>query len=275
MTAMAAKQPTSEFGQVLKQWRQIQGFSQLDLALAANSSARHVSFIETGRSRPSREMVLRLADVMDLPLRERNRLLNASGYTGAYTESALDDDGLSQVRRALDHILRQQEPYPAIVMNRCFDVLMINHAGAKMMNMLGLRLGGDAGPPNLLKMTLHEEGLRSVIKDWDRVARHIIERAHRQVRGGGENDPLKKLIAEVLAYPDIPEDWKLENPTDDALPILPLAFELGGHTLSWITTIASFGTPQDVTAEEIMVECMFPADSETEAAVLALQESDE
>ncbi|USG62876.1 helix-turn-helix transcriptional regulator [Sneathiella marina] len=275
MTAMAAKQSISEFGQLLKQWRQIQGFSQLDLALAANSSARHVSFIETGRSRPSREMVLRLAEVMDLPLRERNRLLNASGYTGAYAETALDDDGLSQVRRALDHILRQQEPYPAVVMNRCFDVLMINHAGAKMMNMLGLRLGGEAGPPNLLRLTLHGDGLRGVIKDWDRVARHMIERAHRQVRGAGETDPLKKLIAEVLAYPDIPDDWKLENPADDALPILPLAFELGGHTLSWITTIASFGTPQDVTAEEIMVECMFPADGETEAAVLALQDSED
>lgn len=274
MTTMTASKPISEVGRLLKQWRQIKGFSQLDLALAANSSARHVSFVETGRSRPSREMVLRLAEVMDLPLRERNRLLNAAGYTGAYAESALDDEGLSQVRRALDHILQQQEPYPAIVMNRCFDVLMINHAGGNMMNMLGLQLGGEAGPPNLLRLTLHEEGLRGVIKDWERVARHIIERAHRQVRGVGDNDPLKKLLAEVLAYPDIPADWQQENPADDALPVLPLAFELGGHSLSWITTIASFGTAQDVTAQEIMVECMFPADAETEAAIKALQESD-
>jgi MmyB-like transcription regulator ligand binding domain len=199
--------------------------------------------------------------------------LNAAGHSGAYAESALDDDGLSQVRRALDHILRQQEPYPAIVMNRCFDVLMINHAGAGMMNMLGLRLGGAEGPLNLLRITLHPEGLRSIIKDWERVARHLMERAHRQVRGLGDQDPLKKLIAEVLAYPDIPAEWRLENPSDEALPILPLAFELGGQTLSWITTIASFGTPQDVTAQEIMVECMFPADAETEAAVRALQGS--
>jgi len=275
MTATALKAPVSEFGQLLKQWRQIHGLSQLDLALEADSSARHMSFIETGRSRPSREMVMRLADVMDLPLRERNRLLNAAGFTGAYKESALDDDGLSQVRLAIDHILRQQEPYPAIVMNRCFDILMINHAGARMMNMVGLKMGGTEGPPNMLRILLAPDGLRTFVKDWERIAHHMIERAHRQVRGAGDEDPLKKLIAEVVAYPDIPEDWQSANPSDAALPVLPLEFELGGATLSWITTVASFGTPQDVTAEEIMIECMFPANAETEAAVKAMAEGEE
>ncbi len=277
MSGMAEKQrrvsTASEFGALLKQWRQLKGLSQLDLALAADSSARHLSFIETGRSRPSREMVLRLAEVMELPLRERNRLLNAAGFTGAYAESSLDDEGLTQVRRALDHMLQQQEPYPAIVMNRCFDVLMINHAGAAMMNMLGLQMGGSEGPPNMLRITMAENGLRAIVKDWNRIAHHMIERAHRQVRGAGEGDPLKKLIEEVVAYPGIPEDWEIADPSDAALPVMPVEFEMGGATLSWITTITSFGTPQDVTAEEIMVECMFPANAETEAMVRSLAEN--
>lgn len=275
MTISTQEVPVSEFGQLLKQWRQIHGLSQLDLALEAGSSARHVSFIETGRSRPSREMVIRLAEVMDLPLRERNRLLNAAGFTGAYKESTLDDEGLTQVRHALDHILRQQEPYPAIVMNRCFDILMINHAGGRMMNMVGLNMGGTEGPPNMLRILLAPDGLRTFVKDWERIAHHMIERAHRQVRGAGEDDLLKKLIAEVLTYPDIPEDWQMANPLDAALPVLPLEFEFGGTTLSWITTVASFGTPQDVTAEEIMIECMFPANAETEAAIKAMSEGPE
>jgi transcriptional regulator with XRE-family HTH domain len=270
MTATLLNNQVSAFGKLLKQWRQIQGVSQLDLALAAESSARHMSFIETGRSRPSREMVLRLAEVLELPLRERNRLLNAAGFTGAYTESKLDDDALTHVRSAIDHILLHQEPYPAIVMNRCFDILMINNAGAKMMNMFGLQVGGTQGPPNMLRITLAPEGLRRIVKDWNRIAHHMIERAHRQVRGAEEGDPLKKLITEVLNYPGVPEDWQIADPMEEALPVLPIEFELDGMTLSWITTVASFGTPQDVTAEEIMIESMFPANSETADAIKAM-----
>lgn len=260
----------SDVGVLLKRWRQIHGFSQLDLALAAESSARHVSFIETGRSKPSREMVLRLSEVMELPLRERNKLLDAAGYSPAYKETALDQDGFEQVRRILDRILEKQDPYPAIVMNRCFDMLMINHSGAKIMNALGVPMGGSEGPPNILRMTLHPDGFKKMTKNWEQAAHHIIQRAHRQLRGKGEDDPLARILEEVLAYPGVPKEWRFDDPMQDAPPILPVEFEVGGMTLSWITTIASFGTPQDVTAEEIMVESMFPANTETEAAIKAL-----
>jgi len=260
----------SEVGVLLKRWRQIHGLSQLDLALAAESSARHVSFIETGRSRPSREMVLRLCEVMKLPLRERNRVLNAAGYSPAYKETALDQEGLGQVKRVLDCILENQEPYPALVMNRCFDILMINHSGAKFMNLLGLQMGGSSGPANLLRMTLHPDGFKRIVRDWEKTASHIIHRAHRQVRGTGDEDPLAALLHEVLAYPGVPSEWRLDDATQDAPPVLPVEFELGGNILSWISTIASFGTPQDVTAEEIMVESLFPANRETEEVVKAL-----
>ncbi|MDF2367234.1 helix-turn-helix transcriptional regulator [Sneathiella sp.] len=270
MTATALQTPVPELGRLLKHWRQVQGMSQLDLALDAGSSARHLSFIETGRSNASREMVLRLSEALALSLRERNRLLNAAGYTAAYRARSLDDAGFGKVREALDFMLQKQEPYPAIVMNRSFDVLMINQAGAKMLALLGLSAAEGKGPPNTLRLMLHPEGLRPVTRDWDRAAGHLIERAHRQLKGAEENDPLRQLLAEVLAYPGVPESFASENPSADALPVLPLEFELGGNVLSWITTVASFGTPQDVTAEEIMVESFFPADATTDKLIRAL-----
>ncbi|MBL4665852.1 MAG: helix-turn-helix transcriptional regulator [Sneathiella sp.] len=270
MGITALKTSGSEFGNSLRKWRQIKGFSQLDLALAAESSARHVSFLETGRAKPSREMVLRLSTAMDLPLRDRNRLLNDAGFRAAYAERPLQGEGLDQVRRALDYMLQQQEPYPAMVMNRCFDISMINHAGAKMMQALGFQLGGEAGPPNMLRLALHPDGFRTVVKDWERTARHMLHRAYRQVNGQDAADPLQKILDEVLAYPGVPKDFAFEDPSHDALPVLPIELELNGLTLSWITTVASFGTPQDVTAQEIMVESMFPANAETEAIVKAM-----
>lgn len=269
MTASAMQTPVPELGRLLKHWRQVQGLSQLDLALEAGSSARHLSFIETGRSHPSREMVLRLGEALELPLRERNRLLGAAGYTAAYGARSLEDAEFDKVREALDFMLRQQEPFPAIVMNRVFDVLMINRAGAQMLEMLGLRAGAVKGPPNILRLTLHPDGLRRVLRDWEQAAAHLVERAHRQLKGATENDPLRQLLAEVLDYPGVPESFAVENPSADALPVLPLEFLLEGETLSWITTVASFGTPQDVTAEEIMVESFFPANAETEKLVRA------
>ncbi len=270
MANTAAKRQASDFGSLLRKWRQIKGLSQLDLALAAESSARHISFIETGRAKPSREMVLRLAATMELPLRDRNRLLNEAGYRAAYAERQLEGEGLDQIKRALNFILEKQEPYPALVMNRCFDVLMINHTGAKLIQALGFRLGGENGPPNLLRMTLHPEGFRTVVDDWETAASHLLHRAYRQVKGSDKNDPLSQLLAEVLAYPDVPENIIVEDPTQDALPVMPIVINLNGLKLSWITTIASFGTPQDVTAEEVMVECMFPSDEQTDQFAKAM-----
>jgi len=270
MTASALQTPVPELGRLLKHWRQVQGMSQLDLALEAGGSARHLSFIETGRSQPSREMVLRLAETLELPLRERNRLLGAAGFSAAYRARSLDDAQFDKVRAALDFMLQKQEPYPALVMNRSFDVLMINQAGAKMLGALGLAPPEGAGPPNTLRLMLHPDGLRPVTRDWERAAGHLIERAHRQLKGAEDNDPLRQLLEEVLAYPGVPESFAIENPSADALPVLPLEFELDGKVLSWITTVASFGTPQDVTAEEIMVEGFLPADAATEELIRAL-----
>ncbi|CAN0489550.1 unnamed protein product, partial [Discosporangium mesarthrocarpum] len=250
MTATSLQTPVPELGRLLKHWRLVQGMSQLDLALEAGSSARHLSFIETGRSRASREMLLRLSDALALPLRERNRLLNAAGFSAAYRARSLDDAGFDKVREALDFMLQKQEPYPAIVMNRSFDVLMINGAGAKMLGAFGLSAPEGTGPPNTLRLMLHPDGLRPYTRDWERAAGHLIERAHRQLKGAEENDPLRQLLAEVLAYPGVPESFAHENPSAEALPILPQEFEYGGNVLYWITTFASCCTAQDETADE-------------------------
>lgn len=282
MTASAMQTPVQGPGQLLRHWRQVRGMSQLDLALEAGSSARHLSFIETGRAKASREMLLRLAEAMDLPLRERNRLLAAAGYAAAYAARSLDDVQFDKLRAALDFMLRQQEPYPAIVMNRVFDVLMINQAGLRLLTMLGLAGGRAAdggkptdggagkersGPPNVLRLMLHPGALRPFLQDWERAAAHMVERAHRQLTGAGEDDPLRRLLDEVLSYPGVPASFAHHNPSLDALPVLPLTFNVNGTRLSWITTVAGFGTPQDVTAEEIMVESFFPADDATEEAI--------
>ncbi|WP_169544737.1 helix-turn-helix domain-containing protein [Sneathiella aquimaris] len=259
-------QNISEFGILLRRWRRVHGLSQLDLALAAESSARHISFIETGRSKPSREMVLHLCDVMELPLRERNRLLHAAGFSPAFKESPLDDEALDPIRTVLEKMLENHEPYPATVLNRRFDILMVNKAAQTIMGAVGIPMDAQQEVPNALRLALHPNGLRPLIKDWKRAAGHLIHRAHRQLRGPSEDDPLAQLLEEVLSYPDIPTEWRMDDPTLDASPVLPLEFVLGEVTLSWITTITSFGTPQDVTAEEIMIESMFPANIETEQA---------
>jgi transcriptional regulator with XRE-family HTH domain len=269
--SVIAQKVTSEFGALLRRWRQIQGLSQLDLAMSADSSARHISFIETGRSKPSSEMVLRLCSAMGLSLRDRNRMLTEAGYRAAYTENALDGDDMEYVRRAMDMTLTNHDPYPALVMNRCFDILMINQSGAKMLQVLGLDDGPETGPPNILRMMLHPDGFRNIISNWEAASQHLVQRAHRQVRkiDGGE-DPLYGLLDEVLSYPGIPTEWASEDPSQTALPVLPVEMVLGGQKISWISTIASFGTPQDVTAEEVMIECMYPADQNSDSFYKAI-----
>ncbi len=169
---------TPAFGSLLREWRAFRRLSQLDLALAAESSSRHVSFLETGRAQPSREMVLKLAEALEVPLRERNSLLGGAGYAPMYRESALDDAALAPVRRALDFMLAQQEPFPALVVNASWDMLLSNQAG---MHLIGFLCGPDRPltntPPNLLHMMFDPQLLRPYIVDWESVARVALHRA--------------------------------------------------------------------------------------------------
>lgn len=264
---------TSPVGGILKQWRGLRGLSQLDLAHDANTSARHLSFVETGRARPSREMVQRFAEALDMPLRERNALLTAAGFAAVYRERPLDDDAMAQARHALELILKSHEPFPALVMSRTWDLLVANQAAGRLMAWLGAGNAPAGTPPNVLRLLLHPDGLRPFIVDWETAAASLISRARRE-DGPARDEAMASLLDEVLGYPGVPRKWRAPDFDAEVPPLLPLTFEKDGVRSSWFTTIATFGTPQDITLQELRIESFFPADEETEAAARALADQD-
>jgi transcriptional regulator with XRE-family HTH domain len=261
------------FADVLRHWRAARRMSQLALAAEAEISSRHLSFLETGRAQPSREMVLRLAGVLDVPLREQNALLMAAGYAPIYRESPLGAPELGQVRRALGFMLAQQEPYPALVVDRHWNLLMQNEGARRI---FGLFLDPDAaqvpGPPNVVRMTLHPQGLRRYITNWEALAGPMIQQIHRESVGGVPDEATRQLLDEVLGYPGVPGRWRTADVQAQSAPFLPLALRRDGLALRFFTTIATLGTPQDVTLQELRVECFYPADETTEELARRLAE---
>jgi len=254
------------FGPLLREWRQARRLTQQELAARAEVSGRHLSFLETGRAGASREMVLVLANALDLPLRERNLFLGAAGFAPVYRESSLDAGPMIHVRRALDHILAHQEPYPAMVMDRAWNVVRLN-AGAQN---LFARFILPLNPPpivltNLAHALFHPEGLRHVIVDWAFLAAAIAERLHREAAADPSAGGPRALRDAVLAYPGIPE--RLHEPRLlDAPPVaLPISLRAtDGVEARFFTTLTTLGTPLDVTAEELRIEAYFPLDETTE-----------
>jgi transcriptional regulator with XRE-family HTH domain len=257
----------THFGHLLRRWRQSRGISQLNLALDAGLSARHLSFIETGRAEPSRDTVLRLGEALSLPLRERNELLIGAGYAAVFPASSLHSVPLAQARKALSFMLRQQEPYPAIVVNRAWDMIMANEAAQKLLALLGLVLpkGAAGDPPNLLRALLHPDRLRRHVVNWETVALSMIASMRRELVAYPDA-AIGRLLAEVLEYPGIPREWPMEDNSAAIPPLLPLTLEKDGLRMSWFTTITTFGTPQDITLQDLRIECFFPADEATDAA---------
>jgi transcriptional regulator with XRE-family HTH domain len=238
--------------------------SQLALANEAEVSPRHVCFLETGRARPSREMVLLLATALDVPLRERNALLLAAGFAPLYKETNLDAPELAPVRMALDAILRQQEPFPAVVMNRRWDILATNEAARRFFGML---LGDvpATGPANVIRMMFDPRGLRPYVDNWESVAESLVQRMHRESVGGVKDDATAALLAEVLAFPGVPHRWQKPNVEIPLIPVLPVCFVRDGKRFNYFSMVTTLGTPLDVTLQEVRVECFFPVDASTEA----------
>ena len=261
----------SSVGALLQYWRKARHLSQLALANEADVSPRHVCFVETGRARPSREMVLLLAKALDVPLRERNALLLAAGFAPVYKETKLDAPELGQVRLALDAILRQQEPFPAVVMNRSWDVLATNEAAQRFFAfLLGSRATG--APANVIKMMFHPSGLRPYVDNWEAVADALVQRMHREAVAGVRDDATARLLAEVLAYPDVPRRLRRPNVESAVVPVLSVRFVKDDSRFNYFSTVTTLGTPLDVTLEEIRIECFFPADANTERLALSLKE---
>jgi transcriptional regulator with XRE-family HTH domain len=246
-------------GEHLREWRQRRHLSQLDLAVDAEISARHLSFVETGRAAPSREMVLKLAERLDVPLRERNVLLVAAGFAPAFPQRSLDDPMLKSARQAIDLVLKAHEPNPALAYDRHWNLVTANRMVAPLLDGVPERLLGQ--PFNILRLAFHPEALapRTVnLAEW---CGHLLERLHRQCEATADPE-LIKLYNDLKAFPLPARAAPL--PPDNNVAI-PLKLRYNGEVLSFISTTMVFGTPVDVTLSELALETFFPADDLTAA----------
>ncbi|WPH15480.1 helix-turn-helix domain-containing protein [Variovorax paradoxus] len=266
----AAGQPGARdpFGAHLRHWRTRRRLSQLDLAQEAEVSTRHLSYVETGRAAPSREMVLRLAERLDVPLRERNALLVAAGFAPMYRQRSLDDPAMASARRAVDLVLKGHEPFPALAVDRHWN--LVAHNALVPMLMAGAAPELVKAPINVLRLSLHPDGLASRIANLAQWRAHLLERLQQQIAATGDT-VLQALHDELEAYP-APQVSHDTPATDTELSGVVVPFQLAtpNGVLSFISTTTIFGTPVDVTLQELAVESFFPADAQTAAALAAL-----
>lgn len=257
-----AKALPSPAGLLLRQWRDARGKSQLDLSFDAGVSQKHISFVESGRSTPSRQMLLDLAQALDIPLRERNALLLAAGYAPVYADGALDGPAMASIHKALQRMLRQHEPFPAIVMDRYWNVLMTNDAAPRLFNRF-IDLDARPRPRNLLHLMFDPAGMRPFIANWPEAGRSLLARVHREALGSVIDAATRTLLDELSRYPGVMSEWRAPTP-GTTLPMIPLAFAKGGVSLNYFSMVTTVGTPQTIAAEELRLECLFPADEATE-----------
>ncbi|MER7840014.1 helix-turn-helix transcriptional regulator [Streptomyces sp. NPDC096040] len=248
-------------GPLLRAWREMRRVSQLELALRADSSARHISFIETGRSRPSEEMVLRLSEHLDVPVRERNALLLAAGYAPHYPETPLDDPALEALRDGMERLIQGYEPYPALVVDAMYTVVAANRGITMLLEGVPESLLTPA--PNAMRLTLHPEGLAPRIRNLREWRGHLLEQMERQI-ALHRSDALRELYEEVAGYPapaGVADDGQPAEPV--AYFALPMRIEHQGRVLSFVSSISTFNTPMDVTVAELAIETFLPADPAT------------
>jgi len=259
-------------GELLRAWRQRRGLSQLGLASDAGISQRHLSFVESGRSAPSRDMVLHLADQLAVPLRERNALLVAAGFAPVYRERTFDDPALEAAREAIHLILAGQEPYPALAVDRHWTLVVANKPVSHLLTGVAATLLQP--PVNVLRLSLHPEGLAPRIANFREWRAHVLARLHRQIDNSA--DPiLLKLIDELKGYPTPPGSRppRPPGPIGFAGIATPLELTTDHGVLSFLSTTTVFGTPVDISLSEIAIESFFPADPATKEAMRRLSES--
>ena len=229
--------------------------SQLALATEAGVTPRHVSFVESGRANPSRDMVLKLSRALDVPLRERNQVLLAAGYAPQYRETGLDDASMAQVRAALETLLAHHEPHPAVVMDRHWNVLRTNQAATDLFDWL-LDGGNPGTPANVLRLMFGP--LRPHVANWEQTGEVLVQRVHREAVGGIPDVTTRRLLDELLALPGIPKAWGTPDFARTQLPVLPVVFRKDGRERSYFSMVTTVGTPHDVTLQELRVESFFP-----------------
>ncbi|WP_267225296.1 helix-turn-helix domain-containing protein [Dyella silvae] len=262
--------PHPPIGKLLREWRALRGISQFDLALKTDVSPRHLSYIETGKAQASRNVLHRLADVLVMPLRERNTLMMAAGYAPQYPETTWEAESLEMMRRAVDLIITHQEPYPAFVLNRCWDVLMVNDAAVRI-NQLIMH-GRPSKHGNILRQVFDPEDVRAAIVNWEEVAEKFILLLHQEIAASPNDDKAQALLDEVLHFPGVPKRWRQRDINSTPSPILTMTFQTSMGHLSFFETITTFATPRNVTLDDIRIDCAFPADGHTAAVCAKLAE---
>jgi transcriptional regulator with XRE-family HTH domain len=264
--------PIRDFGNLLRHWRQTRRLSQLELATEAMVSAKHLCFLETGRSQPSREMVQLLGNTLDLPLNEQNALHLAAGYAAPYGERTLGALDLEHVRYALEFILRQQEPFPGLVIDGRWDIRLRNEASRRLFRPFHQAYEIDeALAGNAMHVSFHPKALRPFIVNWPEFAGGLIQILHREV-AQGTNAAAAGLLNEILAYPDLPSGWKVPHGEANAAPVLPMHLRKDDLDLSFFTTLTTFAMPRDVALQQLKIECFYPADSKTAEVARRLAE---
>lgn len=255
-----------DFRDYFRSWRHYRKLSQLELSLAAGVSQRHVSWLETGRSKPSREMVIRLSEAMEMPLRERNRFLQAAGYANIYSESALEEPAMAAVMEVIRRVLQHHDPMPAVVVDRLWNVRMTNSGADLMFSLAGesdalWNAIDDDGAHNLALLTLHPDGLRPYISNWDEAAPEFVRRLKREALASGDQEMQDKFSRIIALAGPVPEPRDCQA---HLMPVLPLEISVNGLNLSLFSVITTFGTPQDITTEELRIEAFYPSDEATE-----------
>ncbi|MBV8813045.1 MAG: helix-turn-helix transcriptional regulator [Verrucomicrobia bacterium] len=277
----------AQLGNLLRHWRNVRGRNQLDLSIETGISQRHISFIESGRSKPSRQTLLEIAQVLDVPLRERNSLLLSAGFAPVYSETAWNSAQMHSVTKALERILRQHEPFPALVMDRYWNVLMTNESVPRFFNCF-FDMSQRKGPRNMLHLVFDPDGMRPFVERWDEVAASLIHRVRTEATGRVIDDKTRELLAALHAYSDVKTGSgpggdqmteKHPQPRGEdrraigavpTLPMIPISFRKSDTVLNYFSLVTTVGTPQTVAAQELRIESMFPADEETEQAHLKL-----
>lgn len=259
------------FPPLLRHWRTRRGLSQLDLALAADVSSRHVSFLETGRSAPGADMVLRLATALDVPLRHTNAMLRAAGHPPWYPEPDRDGDLPAQVRSTLELMKRHHEPFPLIVMDRCYNVIDTNTGAFAVLDAAIPGLAAtQAGPLNLARLTLDPHTGGRVIANHSAVVRELLWRLQCEMLSDPGNTGLRELFDQLLDSPGLDPDWRRPDPTAPAAPTVELHLRVGNRTWSFLLVVSALQAPLEVVLDEIRIEQWFPTDDETAAACTAL-----
>jgi len=250
------------FSSLLKHWRNVRRLTQIELAGDANVSARHLCFLETGRAQPSREMVQLLGSALDLPLEERNALHVAAGFVPPYGDRGLAADNLQHVRQAFDFILRQQEPYPGIVVDGHWDVRIRNEASRRLFKVFheSYEMESDIAD-NAMHVVFHPKGLRQFILNWNEFAGQMIQILHREVAQG--SSVAAQLLDEIMAYPGLSAEWRRPCNPAASSPVMTMQLAKGDFRLAFFSTFTTLAMPADAALQKLKIECFYPADGAT------------